>query len=122
MKNLICTLVLALGVFLTTQAQNLGVKVVNQTANNWGYKVVENGGQVQSWLSIPPGAVSGMINAPIGFPLVWGAGDNLGCSGNGFPINGLGSGSQSLCGATVNWTLSQSTLVPNDYLLLVIIQ
>jgi hypothetical protein len=124
MKNLICTLALLVSVFITVQAQQLGVKVTNNTANTWHFKIGEsNGGQLQL-LNIPPGgSAAGVIPPNVALPFTWGAEElGLGCGGaSGFQIPGSGSGSETVCGHIITWTCFFSPLIPQSWVVQVTI-
>ncbi|MBI1224088.1 MAG: hypothetical protein GC192_02515 [Bacteroidetes bacterium] len=123
MKNLICTFILALGFFFTSQAQILDVYTGTDTPDTWALQVAESNGGFVTFPNIvmAGGVYNQTITGPVSLPFQWRAADlTTGCNTGTFTINAVGVSANVVCGATFNVTLSQN--FSGDYELIVKIQ
>jgi hypothetical protein len=108
MKNLICTLLLVFGAFLSVQAQTLNVTLVNNTKNEaWAFGVNMDANDYANHIQVdanPLSTTMGFANGPV-LQLLCRAGEPAtGCSDNwNVQLGGSSFGSQNICGNMVDW-------------------
>lgn len=92
MKSFCLSLLFALGVFVTAQAQEaLRIIVTNHTSSSWVYKLSDGSSTLVNQSFQGGTTTEFLIDAnAYQFPLRWGAGDAGGCYGGGTHISPAG--------------------------------